>query len=249
MKLSRETLQPCRAFPSIFPLPKTNTRNLRNNSTSKSCKRSKNLQQTAPVVTLSSVQNDKTHELFKSSDNLELQEKRFKQLVHMVNELKRQIAEPSLQAKPSMPPQARPTFGRLQAKADWLLNELGSETWNENDELVYEGQAIPQSSKKALTEYAISNWKTKFSKNPPKGSQELQKIISNKAIPATSLGQGFRSSIPMHSAQDEAKTKLQVKKISQGVVKKKSQVKKISNDQVEKILADSHMFRQLMKSN
>ena len=207
------------------------------------------LQQTPPIVTLSSVQNDKAHELFKSSDNLELQEKRFKQLVHMVNELKRQIAEPSLQAKPSMPPQARPTFGRLQAKADWLLNELGSETWNENDELVYEGQAIPQSSKKALTEYAISNWKTKFSKNPPKGSQELQKIISNKAIPATSLGQGFRSSIPMHSAQDEAKTKLQVKKISQGVVKKKSQVKKISNDQVEKILADSHMFRQLMKSN
>ena len=241
-------------FSKYFPITEDEYKKFKKQQHEQILQTQQELQQTPPVVALSSAQNDKTHELFKSSDNLELQEKRFKQLVHMVNELKRQIAEPTLQVKSSTQPQARPTFGRLQAKADWLLNELGSETWNENDELVYEGQVIPQSSKKALTEYAISNWKTKFSKNPPKGSQELQKIISNKEIPATSLGQGFRSSIPrssipMRSNQGVVKKKSQVKKISQGIVKKKPQVKKISNDQVEKILADSHMFRRLMKTN
>ena len=182
------------------------------------------LQQSPSEVTLSSTQNEKTRKLFEPTSNSDLQEKRFKELVHMVNELKRQITT-------STPvPIERPALGRLQTKADKFLSHLGPEVWNEKDELVYNNEVFPHSSKKLLTEYAVSNWKTKFNK-PPIGSKPLQQLILDKNVPSTVLGRGVQ-----RVNNDPLK------------VSKTTQSRKRKLEQVEEFLSDSHKFRKLMRS-
>ena len=176
-------------FSKYIPVPEDEYRKFKKQQQEQIQQTQQELQQPATVAALSTAQHEKDRELFTPTTNPEMQEKRYRELVHMINELKRQITTTAY-VPPSKPPL---TFGNLQAKADNFLNALGPESWNENNELIYEGRAIPQSSKRELTEYAISNWKTKYSNKPPSGGEELRRLIASKNVPSTSLGLGFRS--------------------------------------------------------
>ena len=197
------------------------------------------LHQPAPLTTLATAQNDKERELFSHSSNPELQEKRFKQLVHMINALKRQIT-----ASNSSPRFVENTH---LTKADRFLNILGPQMWNEKDELVYKGEAIPQSSRKTLTDYAVSDWRTKF-KTPPKGGAELKEIIHDLNIAPQYLGRGIQQKETVPSKKLK-RLKHLPKAVDTPNKKRKTALGQNSSAKLANmVLSDPKAYRKLMQS-
>ena len=196
------------------------------------------LQQPAPLSTLTTVQNQKDRELFLTAANPELQARRFKQLVHMINALKKQIATTTV----------APRIAEAQTKADHFLNILGPQMWNERDELVFKGEAIPQSNRQILTDYAVSDWRTKF-KTPPKGGTELKEIIREIGIAPQYLGRGIQQKERMGVANKVKRLKQTPKAVDTPGKKRKTALGQNSSAKLAKmVLSNPQAYRKLMRS-
>ena len=155
------------------------------------------LQRPDAIVPLAAAQKAKTQVLFENSSTPDLQEQRFTQLFHIVNDLKRKVEEQSaLATKPrreTLPINfANYKVKSTRNKAEKLVDLLGNTMWNSDGELVVDGNAIAGSKADELLNFAVSDWETKYTRNPPTGSDQFMDLIRNKNVPLHVLGKGAR---------------------------------------------------------
>ena len=77
-------------------------------------------------------------------------------------------------------------------KAESFINSLGSAVWNRKGEIVIKGEAIPHSQALELLNFAVSNWKTMYTKKPPIDSNELMHLIQDNQSPQHLFGKGIQ---------------------------------------------------------
>lgn len=135
----------------------------------------------AALHPLVSAQNEKTRTLFEPTSNPELQEKRFAHLTSVINGLKRKVEEQMLHVPNAAQPLVAPA--KLLKREDNLSAALGNDMWNANDELVIDGNVIPNSDKEELLNYAATNWTTKYRDRIPEGGAQLRHLMHEKNIP------------------------------------------------------------------
>ena len=139
--------------------------------------------------------DEKQRVLFNPTSNPELQEKRFNELTHILNNLKKDVIRSNPPARlhtlPTLPSAA------AQHRATQLFENLGPQVWNENNELVIEGESIPGSSRNVLMEFAATDWRNKFTRDPPVGGSQLIQLLKDKNIPESNVGAGIRSRLKL----------------------------------------------------
>jgi hypothetical protein len=143
---------------------------------------------------LVAAENEKTHTIFDSKADPEMQEQRFAHLTSVINRLKRKVDEQqhrqsSVKFLPSLPLQPQKIGKREEA----LANALGGDVWNAKDELLVNGVAVPNSNKNELLNYGASNWTSKYKGKIPKGAEQLQKLMADSNVPLKLWGTKLRN--------------------------------------------------------
>jgi hypothetical protein len=162
-------------------------------------KSAKNLQEEIArpdaVLPLDSAQREKEHILFTPSNDPELQKQSFTHFLTIVDKLKKKVEE---QQRPTpmfteKPPLSKTSY--VQKRANRLVDALGTDAWNNKDELLVAGVPIPDSNKSELLDYMTSNWQTKYLDKQPVGASHLLELVKAKDISASTLGKTLRTQL------------------------------------------------------
>lgn len=156
------------------------------------------------LAPLSHAEDQKIHTLFTPASNPELQEKRFNDLWHSISEMRKKLSSNAAKTSPqsTLDPKREnlhnpigDTFnpsllqGRnAKSRAERLLETLGPSAWNQSGELIVNETPIPGSNVNELMKYSITDWRSKYSENPPKGAPELLKLMKESNLKEDILG-------------------------------------------------------------
>jgi hypothetical protein len=172
------------------------------------------------MAPLSHAEDQKIHTLFDPTSNPELQEKRFNDLWHSIADMRKKLTSNSLKTTPqstsdpkrdNLGNPSNETFnpsllrGRnAQTRAERLLETLGPTAWNQSGELIVNEKPIPGSNVNELMKYSITDWRTKYSENPPKGALELRKLMKEANLKEDILGARVRAQMGSDSSSLES---------------------------------------------
>lgn len=201
------------------------------------------------VHPLATAQNEKAHVLFTPTNDSEAQEQRFVQLSNIIRDLKSQLEE--RKAPPVQQP--KPSFGNIsstnvQKKAMALLEALGDGVWNSSNELVIDGNAIPNSNMEELMNFVTSNWRTKYQDKAPTGSSDLMNLIKAKNVPESLLGEQVRAQLKpqvkglavLSKRQNVKNLRAKKRELKEGFVTERKKLKG------EQVLSSAKLFKHLM---